>query len=115
MTWKASINTEAVKRAVLQAAADGLNDAAEIILNESDAHVPMDTGALENTGKVSAATVANLSATISYDTPYAVIQHEDMSRHHKPGRTAKYLENAMNSKRRAAKAAVTARVRDVVS
>ena len=32
---------------------------------------------------------------ISYDTPYAVRQHEDMSYRHDPGRTAKYLEGPL--------------------
>ena len=31
-----------------------------------------------------------------YDTPYAVVQHEDMTFNHKPGRKAKYLEDPMN-------------------
>jgi len=35
----------------------------------------------------------NIKVTLSYDTPYAVIQHENLSFHHTfPGTKAKYLE-----------------------
>lgn len=40
-----------------------------------------------------------LEGSISYDTVYARRQHEELTWKHKPGRTAKYLENAMNSER----------------
>ena len=36
------------------------------------------------------------SGTVSYDTPYAVIQHESMGFNHQRGRKAKYLEDPCN-------------------
>ena len=39
-----------------------------------------------------------LSGTISYDTPYAVVQHENRHFRHQRGRKAKYLEDPINDK-----------------
>lgn len=36
------------------------------------------------------------SGTVSYDTPYAVVQHEVTWYRHRPGRKAKYLEDPVN-------------------
>jgi len=36
---------------------------------------------------------------VSYDTPYAVRQHEDLTLRHDPGRQAKYLEEPMQTER----------------
>ncbi|MFI6606850.1 hypothetical protein [Streptomyces sp. NPDC050507] len=77
-------------------AAEGTERAAEHTLGVSNQHVPLEEGTLERSGKVSA---DGLNVAISYDTPYAVIQHEALDFQHLPGRTAKYLENAMNSER----------------
>ena len=78
------------------AAADGLYLAAEHILGVSTAHVPHEYGDLQSSGQASEDR-ASLTAAVSYDTPYAVRQHEELGYHHDPGRTAKYLENAVNS------------------
>jgi len=36
---------------------------------------------------------------VSYNTPYAVYQHEDLTLHHEKGRKAKYLEDVINDPR----------------
>lgn len=69
------------------------------ILGVSNEQVPIEEHDLEESGVVSQ-NDAGLTA-ISYDTAYAVKQHEDMSLHHDAGRNAKYLESAMNSEREA--------------
>lgn len=68
--------------------------AGEHLLGASNAHVPLEEGTLERSGAVS--DPDNGAVTVSYDTPYAVAQHEDLTYEHDPGRTAKYLENAMH-------------------
>lgn len=73
----------------------GLFVAAEHLLNESNARVPHDTGALQNSGT---AKQEGLEAAVGYDTPYAVEQHE-VFYNHGNGREAKFLENAMNAER----------------
>jgi hypothetical protein len=79
-------------RAVRQAAAEGLTLGAELILGEAVAIVPLDESPLQDSGKVTPATPSDLRAVVSFDTPYAVIQHEDLTLHHPNGRQAKYLE-----------------------
>jgi hypothetical protein len=38
---------------------------------------------------------SQLTAAVSYDGPYAVIQHEALDFRHAPGRTAKYVEEPL--------------------
>ncbi|UQN29480.1 minor capsid protein [Brachybacterium kimchii] len=85
-----------VDEAVRAAAARGLALAAEAVLAEANDKVPHEEGTLQRSGRASA-DEGELRAVISYDTPYAVRQHEDMTLHHKDGRTAKWLENALAS------------------
>ncbi|OYO16634.1 hypothetical protein CGZ93_17900 [Enemella dayhoffiae] len=86
---------EHAARLIRQAVEDGLHDAAEAVLVESNSRVPIDQGnELERSGKV---TVSGTKAVVSYDTPYAVKQHERMDFHHDPGRSAKFLERAGHS------------------
>lgn len=85
-------NTDDIVRRIQQAALRGLRDSGEHILQLSRDRVPIDTGVLERSGMVTdndADTVA-----VSYDTPYAVRVHEDMTARHVAGREAKYLETA---------------------
>lgn len=77
-------------------AGEGLQRALEHTLGVSNRHVPLEEGTLERSGT---ATRTGLNGSISYDTVYAVRQHEELTWKHLPGRTAKYLENAMNSER----------------
>lgn len=81
-----------------RAASEGLRRALEHTLQVSRTQVPLEEGTLERSGRVD---VDGLEGSISYDTPYAVIQHEALDFHHPvPGRKAKYLEDPMNSEQR---------------
>lgn len=92
MTWHGS----AVKAAARANALAGLRESLEFVLTESNKAVPLDEGTLMRSGTTSV-DEANLRGAVSYDTPYAVRQHEEVTWRHSPGRTAKYLENAVNS------------------
>lgn len=96
-SWELKIN-RAAKGLVKAGEARGLLLAAEHILQVSNTHVPIapDGGTLERSGVASLDATA-MKAAVSYDTPYAVRQHEELGYRHDPGRTAKYLENAGNS------------------
>lgn len=87
--------------AFLDAAAD---DAAyligEHILGTGNRHVPHELGDLERSGRVTDPEAGEV--TVYYDTPYAEVQHEDLTFQHDAGRNAKWLENAMNSEKAAA-------------
>lgn len=77
-------------------ASQGLERALEHTLGEARKRVPLEEGTLERSGTV---TVNGLEGAISFDTVYAVRQHEELTWRHLPGRTAKYLEIPMNSER----------------
>lgn len=98
MTGDLVRNLEGLLFAVDEGAAEGLFLAAENTLTVSNQHVPHEEGTLERSGK---ATVdkGSLTAAVSYKTPYAVVQHEDLTLRHDAGRTAKFLENALNGER----------------
>lgn len=96
--------TAGIKRA--KAAKDegvkrGLLLGARLVLDTSNRMVPHESGDLERDGGTS---IDGSTAAIAYGRSastkdYAVVQHEDMSLHHDSGRSAKYLENALNSTR----------------
>ncbi|XVU25808.1 hypothetical protein ACQPZJ_01750 [Actinoplanes sp. CA-054009] len=73
---------------------DGLKLAAEHLLQVSSQLAPHDEGDLARSGEVSSDESSGAVA-VSYDRPYAVRQHEDMTARHDEGKTAKYLENPM--------------------
>ena len=75
----------------------GLEDAAEFLLGESNAQVPIEDLALQQSGEVSTDPERH-KAAVSYDTAYAVRQHELQYRHD-PGRRRKFLEIPWLSKR----------------
>jgi hypothetical protein len=77
-------------------AGEGLQRALEHTLGVSNSRVPLEEGTLERSGRV---VRDGLNGAISYDTIYARRQHEELEWKHLPGRTAKFLENAMNSER----------------
>jgi hypothetical protein len=79
------------KKKLLAAAALGLAKWGELVLQQSRAIVPLDEATLERSGVASVDEPA-LTAAVSFDTPYAVVQHESLHFHHPGGREAKYLE-----------------------
>lgn len=81
----------------------GLLLGARLVLDTSNRTVPHEQGDLERDGGISA-DEGNMIAAVAYGRSgqtrdYALRQHEDMSLHHDSGRSAKYLENALNSTR----------------
>lgn len=77
-------------------ASEGLRKGLEHVLFEARKIVPLDEGTLERSGKVH---VNGLEGAVSFDTVYAVRQHEELTWKHLPGRSAKYLEIPMNRER----------------
>ncbi|MFJ6578370.1 hypothetical protein ACIQMY_20665 [Streptomyces sp. NPDC091368] len=97
-------------RELRAAAARGVFLGAEHVLGLSSDVVPLDEAALQRSGTASV-DEPSLTAMVSYDTPYAVVQHERMDYRHAPGRTAKYLENALNEGAPAVRALIAAQLR----
>ncbi|GAA0638251.1 hypothetical protein GCM10010174_70130 [Kutzneria viridogrisea] len=103
-------NGDIASKAAREAAVKGLALAAEHVLQVSRTEVPLEEGTLERSG-VASVDEANLRAAISYDTPYAVRQHEDMSLRHDEGRKAKYLEGPLHSEAETVQEIVAAQIR----
>jgi hypothetical protein len=90
LTW----NGDEVLAVLDEALMRGLQVGGEHILTESRKVAPLDEGTLERSGTVTP-DPDKLQVIISYDTPYAVRQHEELDWRHAPGRTAKYLERPL--------------------
>jgi hypothetical protein len=72
-------------------------NAGTTVLNESKKIVPVDTGALKNSGRVEPVkrTKDSIEVEITYGgaaAGYALYVHEDPAARHKPGQTFKFLE-----------------------
>lgn len=87
VTWRGDI----VSRQIENAAMRGLREAAELVLTEAHDDTPLDTGTLRRSGIV---TPAYRKMFISFNTPYARRQHEELGYFHPVGK-AKYLEDTL--------------------
>lgn len=97
LRWK--IDKRALAAAAMrQAAHDAVGDAAEYILETANRTVPIEEATLKRSGQVSQ---DGLTAMISYDTPYAARQHEELDYRHDSGRRAKWLEKTMEEEEKA--------------
>ena len=103
---RVKLATEDMRRAAVK----GLEDAAEHVLGVSNQRVPIEEATLERSGRASV-DASTLQAAVSYDTPYAVVQHEDMTLQHDPGRSAKFLETALNQEAGAVQQIIADRIR----
>jgi hypothetical protein len=104
--WYGAKASEGAKRG----AARGLQLAAEHVLEEANRVVPIEEATLLRSGVVSV-DEGSLRAAVSYDTPYAVRQHEELSYQHDAGRTAKYLETPLSSERGAAESIIAREIK----
>jgi len=98
MTYTITSHATAVAVKVNAGAKAGLTAALEHLLEESRRIVPIDEGTLSRSGKVSV-TADGTEGAVSYDTPYAAKQHEDMTLNHPNGRQAKYLEQPAHAEK----------------
>lgn len=89
---------ETTKMAVAVARGRALKIAAEALLEDANRTVPIEEGTLGRSGRVSLSSYHGTEAAVSYDTPYAVRQHEDTRLRHDPGRRAKWLELSLEER-----------------
>ena len=90
-----TLKLEGLRGQLRDDAALAVEEIADEVLTRSTARVPHEYGDLQNSGQVTT-DPENLKAAVSYDTPYAVVQHEDMTLNHDAGREAKYLETSVH-------------------
>jgi hypothetical protein len=93
MTVKNTIDLSAVVGDIRHGVERGLRDAVEFLLTEANKSVPHDEGTLERSGQAS---VSGTKGAVSYDTPYAARQHEDMTLRHDGKGRSKWLEVAFS-------------------
>lgn len=86
-----------IRSTASQATKKGTWSALDHLAAVSKEQVPLDQGPLKNSCYVDVADDGS-SGTISYDTPYAIRQHEETGYQHQRGRKAKYLEDPANDK-----------------
>jgi hypothetical protein len=91
-------NDDEILVALRGASMDGLELAAEHLLAASSVLVPLEEGDLDRSGEVST-DADKQAAAVSYDRPYAVRQHEELTWRHDEGRQAKYLEEPMETEK----------------
>jgi hypothetical protein len=84
---------ESAATRMIKGAARGLHILGEHVLLISNDRVPLDEATLQRSGEVHV-DEETLEASITYDTEYAVRQHEDLTLNHPNGRRAKFLESA---------------------
>lgn len=94
---KASWNGPQAIRSAQHGLETGVRVAADHLLALSSDVVPIEEGTLQDSGAV---TVEGPVAAVSYDTPYAVKQHEELGYKHDAGRRAKYLEGPLEENRK---------------
>lgn len=87
---------ENAKRTASNAAERALYRASHHLLEEANRTIPFREGILMGSGY---ADNDDHRATVSYDTPYAKRQHEELTYRHPGGRRAKWLEQALNEQR----------------
>lgn len=103
MARKSWFDARAAKELARQVGMKTLHEGAEAILTESLKEVPHATGTLQRSATVTDVPRED-AVYISYNTPYALKQHEDLTLRHPdprnplstPGRKAKYLEDPFN-------------------
>lgn len=103
-------NGAAALRGTRAGAVRGLRVAAEHVLTQSRKVVPIEEATLERSG-VATVDESSLTAAVSYDTPYAVRQHEELNYRHDAGRTAKYLERPLTEEAANVAAIIAAELR----
>lgn len=94
MTVRNTIRLGEVNAREHAGAVRGLQLGTEHLLQASRLEVPIEEATLERSG-VASVDPAKLEGAVSYDTVYAVRQHEDLNLKHDEGRKAKYLEDPM--------------------
>lgn len=107
-------NGDIVKSMIQGNAADALNHAAELLRGDSVPLAPLDRGPLRASAQVTPATTSSLTAYVSYDTPYAARQHEELGWRHDDGQ-AKYLEGPLTENEAKYQQAIASRLGEGLS
>lgn len=97
MKLQVTINP-AARRAMHDAAARALADILEDDLADTREVTPIEEATLIRSG-FTELDAASLTGQVAFDTPYAVVQHEDPTLRHDPGRKHHYLSDTVEQNR----------------
>ena len=95
MRWENHMDLAGIAIMVRTHIEDGLEQGAQIILDESNIDVPKEDGDLAASGRVKKDRGGLNTVGITYDGPYARYVHEHIFFKHPHGGQAKFLEMAM--------------------
>lgn len=104
-------NGDDIKAALRGASMDGIELAAEHLLQVSSQLAPHEEGDLERSGDVDT-DPDDLAASVFYDRVYAARQHEELTWRHDEGKQAKYLEEPMETEQDTMLALIARPLRD---
>lgn len=94
MPERPSIDPAEIRRAIERE----MNSIANDVLLEAKRQVPVDKGMLRRSGVKLVGWIGDrIVANISFNTPYAAVQHEDRTLRHPRGGKAKYLEDPLRA------------------
>jgi len=102
---RSSSRVPEINAKIKAAAVISVRKTAEILLEKSKDHVPHDKGTLENSGSVDYIETPP-TASVFYDTPYAIKLHEHPEYKFKGKGQGKWLVNAKNNNVNTLKAAM---------
>ena len=102
MRWENHLDLDGIAIMVRTHIQDGLEQGAQIILEESDVLVPKEIGDLAASGSVKKDRGGLNTVGITYSSVYARYQEEHLFFKHPTGGQAKFLETAMLTKGEAA-------------
>ena len=85
-------NGSSIEQAIMSAAMEAAHLGAEAILTEAIDEAPLLSGTMERSGSITDVP-SECAIYVSFNTPYARKQHEDLTLRHTNGRKAKYLED----------------------
>lgn len=94
-------NRDAISRRIQDTAVEALREIGEDALEKSNRIIPLEEGILSDSGFVEVnPTHEGAEGQVAYSTPYAVVQHEDPTLRHDPGREDHYLEKTVHGNSR---------------
>lgn len=108
-TFKRTRPTRDPRQAVHDGTERGVYLAGEHLKGVAQQLAPVDEATLRNSAAV---THDGTKAVVSFDTPYAARQHEELTWHHPRGGQAKYLEQPMTTEQTTIRALVVQQIRN---
>lgn len=113
--YRSNIDPSKMTDGVRKGARQGMAEAMLHLETEANKSVPHDEGTLERSSDTGVEDDSSgVTGSLSYDTPYAAAQHENLALHHDGKGRAKWLELTMAEQRHALGQIVAARIREAM-